>query len=150
MLRISKLADYSTVIMVYLAKVKSLKNVTDIALETRLSKPTVSKLVKRLVDSHLLLSELGAKGGYRLARLPEHISISHIINAIEQRNGLTECADRNSQCSLQFSCQISQHWQLIDKAVEGVLSHVTLFELIQPSSNLGIKPIIKHVKREIL
>ena len=150
MLRISKLADYSTVIMVYLAKIEQLKNVTDIALATSLSKPTVSKLVKRLVDSNLLLSELGAKGGYRLAHPPKCISIAHIINAIEQRNGLTECSDHNSRCSLQLSCQISKHWQLIDKAIDGVLSQITLLELIQPSSKLRLDPIIKHVKREIL
>lgn len=150
MLRISKLADYSTVIMVYLAKAKALKNVTEITHSTGLTKPTVSKLVKRLVTARLLISELGSKGGYRLARSCELITVSHIINAIEQRSGLTECSDEKSQCALQFSCQISQHWQLIDKAIDGVLNHIKLSELIQPSSDLHIEPIIRHVKREIL
>ncbi len=150
MLRISKLADYSTVIMVCLAKVNGLMNVSEITFETGVSKPTVSKLVKRLVQAKLLLSVQGAKGGYRLAKQTETISIADIINAIEQRTGLTECADKTSQCALQLNCQISQHWRLIDKAIDGVLSHVKLSELSRPSSELSIEPIIRYVKRELV
>ncbi len=149
MLRISKLADYGTVIMVYLATADNLVSVTDIALATRLGKATVSKLVKRLVHAILLISERGAKGGYRLALPSKDISIADIINAIEQRTGLTECADDHSQCALQASCQISRHWQLIDKAIDGVLSYINLSSLVKPSSNLPIESIIRHVKGEL-
>ncbi len=150
MLRISKLADYSAVIMVCLAKSKSLLNVSEITQLTGLSKPTVSKLVKSLGQSKLLVSEQGAKGGYRLACSPSTIALSDIINAIEQRTGVTECADESSQCALQLHCQISQHWQVIDKAIDGVLSQVKLSELMRPSSELRIDPIIRHVKRELV
>lgn len=150
MLRISKLADYSTVIMVCLTKAQSMLNVSEIVRVTGLSKPTVSKLVKRLVQAKLLISEQGAKGGYRLAGDPNSIALSDIINAIEQRSGVTECADHSSQCALQLKCQISQHWQVIDKAIDGVLSHVKLSELARPSSELRIEPIIRHVKRELV
>lgn len=150
MLRISKLADYSTVIMVCLAKAQSLLNVTEIVQMTGVSKPTVSKLVKRLVQSKLLVSEQGAKGGYRLACEPTEIALSDIINAIEQRTGLTECAEHKSQCALQLRCQISQHWKLIDKAIDGVLNHVKLSELVRPSAEFRIEPIIRHVKRELV
>lgn len=150
MLRISKLADYSTVIMVCLTKAQSMLNVSEIVQHTGLSKPTVSKLVKRLVQSKLLVSEQGAKGGYRLARKATTIALSDIINAIEQRSGVTECADQSSTCSLQLQCQVSQHWQLIDKAIDGVLSQVKLSELVRPSSELRIEPIIRHVKRELV
>jgi len=48
MLRISKLADYGSVVMVYLAKhAQDLCNARDIALHTHLAVPTVSKILKR-------------------------------------------------------------------------------------------------------
>lgn len=149
MLRISKMADYSTVIMVYLAKSKCLRNVADITLATKLAKPTVSKLVKSLVQAKLLVSERGANGGYRLALLPDTISITDIINAIEERTGLTECSENHGECSLQDTCQITNHWQIIDKAVNGVLNYIKLDSLIRPVSKLKIESIIKYVKREI-
>ena len=149
MLRISKMADYSTVIMVYLAQTKELCSVTDITQATHLAKPTVSKLVKRLVHANLLISERGTKGGYRIARDPDNISLTEIINAIEERNGLTECSDNHGQCSLQATCGISQHWQIIDRAIDGVLSYIKLTSLINPSSNLKIESIITHVTGEL-
>ena len=69
MLRISKLADYGTVVMVYLAKrPEQLCNARDIALQTHLTVPTVSKLLKRLTAARLLISARGVAGGYRLQR----------------------------------------------------------------------------------
>ena len=66
MLRISKLADYGTVIMVYLAKhPQQLCNARDIALHTHLTVPTVSKLLKRLTAAGLVRSVGGVAGGYR-------------------------------------------------------------------------------------
>lgn len=149
MLRISKLADYGTVIMVYLAKAQELCNVSDIAIGTGLAKPTVSKLVKNLVHAGLLISERGAKGGYRIARQAGDISVADIINAIEQRTGLTECAANHSHCAIESSCRISNHWRLIDKAIDGVLSYIKLSSLINPSSNIQIETIIRHVKGEL-
>ncbi len=149
MLRISKMADYSTVIMVSLAQSNQLQNVVDICCATKLAKPTVSKLVKRLLHANLLISERGAKGGYRLACEASNISIADIINAIEERTGLTECSDLDGDCALQLSCQVTNHWQIIDKAVNGVLSYIKLDSLIKPASNLQIESIIKYVKREV-
>lgn len=60
MLRISKLADYGTVVMVYLAKhPQDLCNARDIAVHTHLSVPTVSKILKRLAGAGLLASVRG-------------------------------------------------------------------------------------------
>lgn len=144
MLRISKLADYSTVIMVFLAQGQALASVTDIANATLISKPTVSKLVKRLVQANLLISERGAKGGYRLARATDNISVADIVYAIEERTGMTECTDAHKQCALQARCQISQHWRVIDNAISSVLKNVSLTSLIRPANILQFKPKLKE------
>lgn len=134
MLRISKMADYGTVVMVYLAKADRLSNVSEIAQATHLAKPTVSKLVKRLLHARLLMSERGAKGGYRLSRSASDISVADVIEAIEDRKGLTECVDNHVLCSLVTQCQVSRHWQQIDRAVAELLRSFTLTKLMQPAS----------------
>ena len=79
MLRINKLADYGTVVMVYLARRdEQLLNARDIAHHTRLSVPTVSKLLKRLTAAGLLNSVRGVAGGYRLQRSAALISVAEI------------------------------------------------------------------------
>ena len=133
MLRISKLADYGTVIMVYLANHPELLcNARDIADQTHLKLPTVSKLLKRLTGAGLLVSVRGVSGGYRLQREAAHISIAQIIYALEDQKGLVECSAHQSACSLQHVCGIQGNWRLISQSIEAALDSVSLEALTKP------------------
>ena len=133
MLRISKLADYGTVVMVYLAKhPDQLCNARDIARHTHLTVPTVSKLLKRLTQASLLLSVRGVHGGYRLQRDACDISITQIIYALDEARGLTECSSQLNECSLQGVCHIQDNWRLISQAIESALNSVSLDTLAKP------------------
>ncbi len=134
MLRISKLADYGTVVMVYLAKhTTQLCNARDIAWHTHLAMPTVSKLLKRLTAAGLLLSERGVHGGYRLQREARDISVADIIYALDDARGLTECSHQPNECSLQNVCHVQGNWRLISQAIDSALNSVSLDALAQPS-----------------
>ncbi len=134
MLRISKLADYGTVVMVYLAKhAQELCNARDIALHTHLAVPTVSKILKRLTGAGLLTSVRGVAGGYRLQRPATEISVSQIIFALEEHKGFTECSLQPNDCSLQGVCTIQGNWRLISHAIETALDSVSLEALAKPT-----------------
>lgn len=134
MLRVSKLADYGSVIMVYLAKqAQALCNARDIALHTHLTVPTVSKLLKRLTAAGLLTSVRGVTGGYRLQRSAADISVAEIIYALEGQRGLIECSLQPNHCSLQQVCHIQGNWRLISQAIETALDSVSLEMLAKPS-----------------
>ncbi|KTD68441.1 MULTISPECIES: SUF system Fe-S cluster assembly regulator [Legionella] len=134
MLRISKLADYGTVVMVYLARhAQELCNARDIALHTHLTVPTVSKILKRLTSAGLLTSVRGVTGGYRLRRPATEISVSQIIFALEEHRGFTECRLQPNECSLQDVCTIQGNWRLISQAIETALDSVSLATLAKPT-----------------
>lgn len=134
MLRISKLADYGTVVMVFLAKEADvLSNARDIALKTHVTAPMVSKLLKRLTAAGLLISVRGASGGYRLQRDASAISVVEIIYALEDNRGLTECSHRPNSCSLQHVCHIQGNWRLISQAIETALGTISLEMLAKPN-----------------
>jgi len=133
MLRISKLADYGTVVMVYLAKhTAQLCNARDIALHTHLAIPTVSKLLKRLTAAGLLTSVRGVHGGYRLHREASNISVAEIIYALDDTRGLTECSHQPNECSLQRVCHVQGNWRLISQAIDSALCSVSLDALAKP------------------
>ncbi|QRN03211.1 SUF system Fe-S cluster assembly regulator [Legionella sp. MW5194] len=134
MLRISKLADYGTVMMVYLARrAPALCNARDIAQHTHIAVPTVSKLLKRLTAAGLLTSVRGVSGGYRLKLAASEISVGQIISALEERLGLTECSLQQNVCSLQSVCHIQGNWRLISQAIEAALDSVSLEVLAKPT-----------------
>lgn len=145
MLRISKLADYGTVVMVHLAKhAENLSNARDIAEQTHLAIPTVSKLLKRLTTAGLLVSVRGVAGGYRLKRPASAISVAEIIFAFEESRGLVACYSSDN-CSLQPDCHIQGNWRLISKAVEMALESVSLEGLAKPKMALTELERIKQL-----
>lgn len=134
MLRISKMADYGTVVMVYLARrQQALCNARDIAQHTHVPAPMASKLLKRLTAAGLLISVRGVSGGYRLQREAAAISVAEIIYALEDNRGLTECSLQPNECSLQGVCHIQGNWRLISRAIEAALGSVSLEMLARPN-----------------
>ncbi|MBS0357956.1 MAG: SUF system Fe-S cluster assembly regulator [Proteobacteria bacterium] len=137
MLRVSKLADYGSVLMVQLARHRdAVLTATDLAEKTRIKLPTVSKLLKLLAKRNLLESHRGVNGGYGLARAPEEISIAEIIQAVEGKPALTECSFHAGDCALEPICEIRGNWRLISDAVYAALDSVSLAKLANPSMKI--------------
>lgn len=131
MLKISKLTDYSTVVMAYLAQYpEKMHNAKDISAETHIALPTVSKILKALTKNGLLLSHRGAHGGYSLANQAIKITIADIITAMEGKPGLTECSHNNTICALQPTCAISGNWQTISGIVYKTLEKISLQDMV--------------------
>ena len=135
MIRLGKLTDYGLVLMTCMAnnQDRSVRTARDLAVESRLPRPTVSKLLKELLQGGLLVSQLGIKGGYSLAKAPREISVAEIIAVLEGPIALTECStDVSGLCDLEPCCPIKNNQRIISQAVRGALGHVMLSDLIQP------------------
>lgn len=140
MLRISKLADYGTVIMNALAKEpNSLLSANEIAQKVHLALPTASKVLKILVTANLVVSVRGAGGGYRLSRAPEEITLADVITALDGMPALTECNALTKKCSKDSVCGIRDNWRLINKVVFMALNSLTLRDMAKP---LDLHPMI--------
>lgn len=132
MLKLSKLTDYAAVMMAHIARTPDqLFTATDIADQVQIPRPTVSKTLKMLLKAGLLVSHRGAQGGYGLARAPQQITASDIIDAIEGRFGMTECSQEDVTCDLQDSCGVSDNWQRVSVVIRQMLSSITLVQLAQ-------------------
>lgn len=136
MLRISKMADYGTLVMAYLASQPELAlNAKEIAEKTRLTVPTVSKLLKLLTRAGLLISLRGSQGGYRLAHAAQDISVIRIIDALDGGTALTECSHEPGLCSLESLCHLQSHWQLISRTIRQTLQNISLEDLVNKRSS---------------
>ena len=144
MLKISKLADYATVIMTFLAQHPNHRySATAIAEQTHLGVPTVTKLLKRLAEHQLLKSIRGTQGGYQLNLLPQTINVAKIIAAVDGDFGITECGQIHSKCVHEKHCDIRGNWRYINAVVLGVLENITLAEMCEA---LIAKPLVFHPK----
>jgi len=130
MLKLSRLADYATVLMCRMTREpEAAQSAAQLAEALGLPLPTVAKLLKRLARAELLSSERGGKGGYRLARSPASISLVDVVTAIDGAPALTRCLSAPGRCSIEASCEIRGHLVAINHAVSSVLSGVSLAQL---------------------
>lgn len=133
MLRISRLTDYSTIVMAYLAAHSDRAHkAKDIAQHTHVALPTVSKLLKLLTRAGLLVAQRGAKGGYILAIPAEKITLAQVIHAIEGNIALTECGHHHSTCMMESLCAIRGNWRIINGAIQETLQKISLAEMTKP------------------
>lgn len=144
MVRLGKLTDYALVLMTCIARGQEagvpLRTARDLARESRLPLSTVSKLLKELLQSGLLISHRGIKGGYVLAREPQEISVLEMIAALEGPMALTECStDVTGLCSLESGCPTKSNQQIINQAVRGVLEKIMLSDLMHPLQLTNIR-----------
>lgn len=138
MLRISKMTDYATVVLAHMARSpQQVFTTAELAAQTRVAPPTVSKLLKALGRESLVDSYRGAHGGYQLARPPEAISVADVIQAIEGPVSITECTSADSRCELESICSVGSNWQKINRAIQGALEELTLAKLAEPMEPAG-------------
>ena len=130
MIRVSRLADYASVVMACLARHPTeVLPAAEVGAEARLELPTVSKLLKRLAQAGLVESFRGATGGYRLARSPQDISLAEIVEALDGPIGLTECSVGHAGCERQSYCAVSRDWQGVGAAIDSALRAVSLADM---------------------
>jgi FeS assembly SUF system regulator len=132
----TKQADYAIVLLTKMAgEPENQLNASEIAAQTGLPQPIVSKILKLLARREILISHRGAKGGYRLARPTTDISVAQIIEAVEGPIAITECVDDTpGECSQEPICPVRSNWQQINHAVRDALEQITLEEMSHPAA----------------
>ena len=130
MLRLSKLTDYAVVVLVHLETSDGVTTSPCLAQETGVPEPTVAKVLKALAGDGLVVSQRGARGGYRLARALEEIPVARVIAAIDGPISLTACVDGAvGGCEAQGLCPVRGRWDPVNEAIRAALTRITLADM---------------------
>lgn len=141
MIRLGKLTDYGLVLMTHVARKRAgtLHSARGLAAESGFPVPTVSKLLKLLLQSGFLVSQRGTKGGYSLAREAREISVADMIAALEGPIALTDCSTDIGLCDFERGCPVKHNQRIINQVVRGALEKLTLADLAHPLRLTAIK-----------
>jgi len=131
MIRLSKLADYSFVLLSQMVRgEKDSWSASELSALTTLPLPTVAKLMKQLAKAGIVSGQRGSRGGYRLAAPADHISISRIVEAVDGPIALTDCIDESEpDCAVMSSCPMHGGWERVNAAVRAALEEIFLSDL---------------------
>jgi FeS assembly SUF system regulator len=141
MIRLSRLADYGIVIMTRFARTPGhLLTAPEVATQTRIPQPMVSKILKTLAREGMLRSHRGAKGGYSLGLDPHRLSVADVIGALEGPIALTACVEHGSgDCEIEQFCPARSNWRRLNDAVRAALDQVSLADMASPSPAFALR-----------
>jgi FeS assembly SUF system regulator len=150
MLRLSKLTDYAVVVLIRLSETEragcsvgctdAIQTSPGIAAVTGVPEPTVAKVLKALAGANLVVSQRGARGGYRLARPIGEIAVADVITAIDGPIALTACVDGGAGgCDVQNLCAVRGRWDLVNEAIRTALTDITLADMREASIPLAFR-----------
>jgi FeS assembly SUF system regulator len=131
MIKLSKMTDYSVVILAEMARGQgALMTASGLAVASNLPEPTVAKVLKLLARGAVISSVRGANGGYVLERPPEEISIASVIVALEGPVVLTDCVTSGGGCCHEKTCAVKGQWDPVNDAMRIALENVTLAQMM--------------------
>lgn len=85
--------EYALHCLLYIVKLKDYVGIKDLAEFQGVSESYLSKVFTKLGKSGITRSVPGVKGGYELARSPETISFWDVVEAVEGKEPIFQCAE---------------------------------------------------------
>ncbi|UCE71027.1 MAG: Rrf2 family transcriptional regulator [Nitrospiraceae bacterium] len=125
-MQITRETDYAIRCVLYLVENPGKVIMVDsIAQDKDIPKSFLSKILQKLTRADIVSSFRGMKGGFKLSKNPDQISLLTVIEAIEGPVTINRCALDENICSLSNSCTVHPVWVALRGKLESWLSQQT-------------------------
>lgn len=144
-MRLTSFTDYGLRALMRLAGEPDRLFTTDeIAREFRISRNHLIKVVRELALAGVVATRKGARGGFRLARPADEITLGEVVRRLESDQALVECfrADGGT-CALTPSCRLKSKLGAAREAFLRELDRSTLAECAWTAERSEIPRITK-------
>lgn len=128
-MKISTKGQYAVRLMVEVAKSSEPLSVSQVAKNQNISPKYLEQIVSSLVKAELLESVRGQKGGYKLSRPSNEISIKQILDTTGDACVLAPCVSGN--CERKHNCNASTVWLALGSLINNYLDNITLHSLMK-------------------
>jgi len=128
---LTKKASYGLIATFELARSPDSVPVSAGAIAARygLPAPFVEKILHRLKQSGLVVSQQGRAGGYALAEDPKRISVRRVLAALDEPLDLVGCLGEEPCCELTEICPTKPAWGMINRRFHALLDSLSLHDL---------------------
>ena len=133
-MRISAKGEYAAKAVLYLSlRYPGVVTIHEVALRHRIPMKYLEHILLSLKKAGVLESRRGVKGGYRLARSPEQVSVGEVLRIVDGRFSQSSCIEldlkKSYTCPESDTCGLKQVWQDVQSAVEKILFQTTFDDL---------------------
>jgi len=124
-------------------------NLADISTRQVISLAYLEQLFSRLRKEGLVSSARGPGGGYKLAKAASEISLSQIIDAVDESVDATRCGGQMN-CQGEEQCLTHDLWEDLSTQIRGFMTGVSLADLTSRRSVKTVSqrqdaiPMVQH------
>jgi Rrf2 family protein len=132
LMNVGRRVDYAVRALSYLAGQPLGKVVSRSDIEKSQGIPSfyLSKIMKDLVTGGLVVSHVGSKGGFTLAKPPPQISIKDVYECVERPLVLMECLEQGvNYCSFCSVCLQKSVWEEAQQLLANFLDGVSIADI---------------------
>ncbi len=129
---LSRACEYAIQAVLYLAEHHDAPYVPvkEIAEHNAISPHFLGKIVQTLTQKGLLVSYKGPKGGVRLAKAPEDITVLQVVEAIDGLEFFHRCVIGLPKCGDHNACALHHRWGKIRQEIYDMLSEKSIAQLL--------------------
>jgi Rrf2 family protein len=106
-------------------------NLNDIATRQRISSKYLWQVINPLKANGIVRVTRGAYGGYKLAKPPEQINLCQVLDILEGKITVTECARERKRCDNHMECVTREIWAELTDSIRESFSEITLADIIK-------------------
>ena len=131
-MNVGRRVDYAVRALCYLAAQPPERVVPRAEIQERQQIPPhfLSKILRSLVGAGFLASVSGARGGFRLGRPAEKISVRSVYESVEGRLSLIDCVDRREHfCCFAPVCTQIDIWSGAQRLLETYLEQISIGDI---------------------
>jgi Rrf2 family protein len=103
----------------------------DVARRQDISEKYLEQIISILNKAGFVRSIRGPQGGYMLQRAPKEYTVGMILRLTEGTLSPVECVGTDMNCDREEGCVTKILWKKLDDAINGVVDHVTLEDLLE-------------------
>jgi Rrf2 family protein len=108
----------------------------------------LAKIAQQLSKAEIIEILQGAKGGYRLVRSPERVSLLEVVEAVTGEIFLNDCIVKPGCCSRSPQCSVHQVWARARTQLRQTLREATFSGLLGQESCLSTGTSVPSARRE--
>jgi Rrf2 family transcriptional regulator, iron-sulfur cluster assembly transcription factor len=139
-LELSSEGRYALRALVYLAWLGEQVTADRISGEAQIPRRLLARILAKLSHVGLVESDQGRKGGSRLARPANEITLRDAVEAAEGPFGVTRCIMLNRACGEGTPCALHEAWEKGQQAILEYLQTQTLEELVTRTTSRKLPP----------
>jgi len=135
-MRITRAGEYAVRCVLYMSGCENNKIISRKEISGKMEIPDqfLGKIAQQLARSGFIEIIQGAKGGYRLLKIPEKISLLDVVESVTGEIFLNDCLMNPDSCNKSSSCTVNSVWETARRQLRETLKQATFDKMLGKKS----------------